>query len=80
MKNPTPESDALLLRKIKDGDTVATRILVDQYLDRIVNYGTRMLGDRSEAEEVAQETFLRLWRNLWINGVPKRRLSIGFSV
>jgi len=64
MKNPTPESDALLLRKIKDGDTVATRILVDQYLDRIVNYGTQMLGDRSEAEEVAQEAFLRLWRNL----------------
>ncbi|MBT3989679.1 MAG: RNA polymerase sigma factor [Rhodospirillaceae bacterium] len=64
MTNPTPESDADLLRKIKAGDTQATRLLVDQYLDRIVNYGTRMLGDRSEAEDVAQEAFLRLWRNL----------------
>ena len=64
MINPTPESDALLLRKIKDGDTAATRILVDQYLDQILNYSTRMLGDRSEAEDVAQEAFLRLWRNL----------------
>ena len=64
MINPTPKSDAILLRKVKDGDSVATRILVDQYLDRIVNYGTRMLGDRAEAEDVAQEAFLRLWRNL----------------
>jgi RNA polymerase sigma-70 factor (ECF subfamily) len=64
MINPTPKSDAILLRKVKDGDSAATRILVDQYLDRIVNYGTRMLGDRAEAEDVAQEAFLRLWRNL----------------
>ncbi len=64
MTNPTPESDALLLRKIKDGDSAATRILVDQYLDRLVNYSTRMLSDRSEAEDVAQEAFLRLWRNI----------------
>jgi RNA polymerase sigma-70 factor (ECF subfamily) len=64
MINPTPKSDAILLRKVKDGDSAASRILVDQYLDRIVNYGTRMLGDRAEAEDVAQEAFLRLWRNL----------------
>lgn len=64
MTHPTPESDALLLRQIKAGDSAATRLLVDQYLDRIVNYGTRMLGDRAEAEDVAQEAFLRLWRNL----------------
>ena len=64
MTDPTPESDALLLRRINDGDTAATRILVDQYLDKIVNYSTRMLNDRSEAEDVAQEAFLRLWQNL----------------
>ena len=64
MKNLTSESDVLLLCKIKDGDTAATRILVEQYVDRIINYSTRMLGDRSEAEDVAQEAFLRLWQNL----------------
>jgi RNA polymerase sigma-70 factor (ECF subfamily) len=64
MKNLTSESDALLLCKIKDGDTAATRILLEQYVDRIINYSTRMLGDRSEAEDVAQEAFLRLWQNL----------------
>ena len=64
MKKSTFKSDALLLRKIKNGDTAATRTLVEQYLNRIVNYGTRMLGDHSEAEDVAQEAFLRLWLNL----------------
>ena len=64
MNNPTPESDADLLRRIKNGDSAAARILVDQNLDRIVNYGYRLLGDRAEAEDVAQEAFLRLWRNL----------------
>ena len=65
MTDPTPESDALLLRRINDGDTAATRELVEQYLDKIVNYSARMLGDRSEAEDVAQEAFFRLWQNLY---------------
>ena len=72
MKKSTFKSDALLLRKIKNGDTAATRTLVEQYLNRIVNYGTRMLGDHSEAEDVAQEAFLRLWQNLdkWRDEAP----------
>ena len=28
-----------------------------------MRYATRMLGDQAEAEDVAQETFLRLWRD-----------------
>ena len=64
MKTLKSRDDALLLAKIKEGDTVSTRILVDQNLDIIVNYSARMLGDRSEAEDIAQEAFLRLWQNL----------------
>ncbi|MDI9690598.1 sigma factor, partial [Burkholderia cenocepacia] len=30
-------------------------------LPRLLALATRMLGDRSEAEDVAQETFLRIW-------------------
>lgn len=64
MKNSKSKNDALLLDKIKNGDTKSTRILVDQNLNIIINYSTKMLGDRSEAEDVAQEAFLRLWQNL----------------
>jgi len=62
MNDPSPQSDAALIRRIGDGDGVATRLVVDRYLDRIVAYGYRMLGDVAEAEDVAQEAFLRLWR------------------
>ncbi len=62
MNDPTPESDAALVRRIGEGESEACRIIVDLYLDRIVGYGYRMLGDPVEAEDVAQEAFLRLWR------------------
>lgn len=64
MTSSAPESDAALLRRIKGGEAEASRLLIDQHLDRIVAYGYRMLGDAAEAEDVAQETFLRLWRNI----------------
>lgn len=58
------DSDADLLRRVGDGDREAAQLLVDQHLGRILNYAYRMLGDAAEAEDVAQETFLRLWRSL----------------
>ncbi len=58
------DNDAALLRRIAGGDRRAAQLLLDQYLGRIVAYGYRMLGDGAEAEDVAQETFLRLWRNI----------------
>jgi RNA polymerase sigma-70 factor (ECF subfamily) len=64
VKSERPDHDALLLRRIADGDRRAAQLLLDQYLGRIVTYGYRMMGDNAEAEDVAQETFLRLWRNI----------------
>ena len=64
VKSERPDHDALLLRRIADGDRRAAQLLLDQYLGRIVTYGHRMMGDNAEAEDVAQETFLRLWRNI----------------
>lgn len=58
------QTDADLLKRIADGDRAASQALVDQHLGRILNYAYRMLGDAAEAEDVAQETFLRLWRSL----------------
>lgn len=38
------------------------RALVDAKLPRLLALAQRMLGDRAEAEDVAQETFLRIWK------------------
>jgi RNA polymerase sigma-70 factor (ECF subfamily) len=56
------DPDADLVRRIGEGDARATRILVDRHLRRIVTLARRMLGDEAEAEDVAQEVFLRVWR------------------
>jgi RNA polymerase sigma-70 factor (ECF subfamily) len=61
---PSPQSDAELLKRIAEGERQAAQQLVDQYLGRILNYAYRLLGDAAEAEDVAQETFLRLWRTI----------------
>lgn len=56
------EADELLwMRGVAAGDAAAYRAMVDAYLPRIVRFAERFLGNPAEAEDVAQETFLRLW-------------------
>ena len=64
MEKSSAAEDALLVQRLKEGDHKAARQVTDVYLDRLVAYATRMLGDPAEAEDVAQDAFVRLWRNL----------------
>lgn len=54
-------ADALLVL-YANGDPQAARELTRRFLPRILGYARRMLGDAAEAEDVAQEAMLRLWR------------------
>lgn len=54
--------DALLLAAMRGGDQAAFRKLVDRHLGSVLAVARRMLRDDAEAEDVAQETMLRLWR------------------
>ena len=56
------DDDALLLARFAAGDQGAARILTDQLLPRVLRQAWRMLGDEAEAEDVAQDAMLRLWR------------------
>ncbi len=55
-------SDEALLVLYANGDAAAARALTLRLVPRIHGYSARLLGDRSEAEDVAQEAMLRLWR------------------
>ncbi len=55
--------EAALVAKVASGDGVAFRLLTDRHLKTVVAIARRMLRDDAEAEDVAQETFLRLWRS-----------------
>lgn len=55
-------TDAALLLAYANGDPDAARILAARLLPRILAQAVRMLSDRAEAEDVAQEAMLRLWK------------------
>lgn len=54
--------DAALLVAFANGDRQAARVLTGRHLPRVLGQATRMLGSRAEAEDVAQEAMLRLWK------------------
>ncbi len=56
------DPDSGLVARIGRGDEAAARAMVGAKLPRILALARRMLGDECEAEDVAQETFLRMWR------------------
>ncbi|MDE3239942.1 MAG: RNA polymerase sigma factor [Paracoccaceae bacterium] len=55
-------SDDALLVLFANGDGDAARMLTLRHAPRLMRVAGRMLGDLAEAEDVAQETMLRLWR------------------
>jgi RNA polymerase sigma-70 factor (ECF subfamily) len=55
------DGDDALLARIARGDGAAVRLLVRAKLPRVLGLATRMLKDVGEAEDVAQEAFLRVW-------------------
>ena len=60
----TDNLETRLARRAKTGDRGAFEDLVQMYNDKIYRLCYRMLGNRQEAEDVVQETFLRVFRNL----------------
>jgi RNA polymerase sigma-70 factor (ECF subfamily) len=55
-------SDEALLVAFANGDGDAARDLTARLLPRVLTQATRMLASRSEAEDVAQDAMMRLWR------------------
>jgi RNA polymerase sigma-70 factor (ECF subfamily) len=60
--NLAPTSDAELMAQAGAGDRAAFNVLVGRHGARTLRLALRVLGDQAEAEEVAQEAFLRAWQ------------------
>lgn len=58
------EDESILIQRTLAGDAEAFTCLVEAYQNSIYNLAYRMLGDADEAEDAAQETFLRLYTRL----------------
>ncbi len=58
--NDTPDEALLVL--YANGDQAAAKALMMRMTPRVLGYAARLLSDRTEAEDVAQEAMLRLWK------------------
>jgi RNA polymerase sigma-70 factor, ECF subfamily len=56
--------ERMLLRRLRERDERAFRELVDEHRDRVFNLTYRMLGNRAEAEDVAQEVFIAVFKTV----------------
>lgn len=57
------ETDEQLIFRFQQGDIDAFEELVRRYKDQLLNYVFRFVGNRSDAEDIVQETFLRVYKN-----------------
>jgi RNA polymerase sigma-70 factor (ECF subfamily) len=58
------ELERSLLRRLRDRDERAFRELLELHKDRVFNISFRMLGNRAEAEDVAQEVFISVFKTI----------------
>ncbi len=55
--------DFVLMERIGEGSHEAFRELVERHQNAVIGTVAKMLGNASEAEDIAQQVFLRIWRN-----------------
>src|ERR1041385_3442677 len=68
------DPDAALMLRVKQGDLEAFEELVDKYQQPIVNLISRTLQDPTEAEDLAQNVFLQVYKS-----AHRYRVSAKFS-
>lgn len=82
---PLPQPELAILRRAQRGDARAFAIIVTTYEAPVFNYVLRMIGDRSVAEDLTQDVFLRIHHGLsgfslrcrfttWLFQVAKNRV------
>lgn len=64
MKVESRDSDDLLVKRIRQRDTSAFRIIVEKYKDRSLSLACSILKDEEEAEDALQDAFLKVFSNI----------------
>lgn len=60
----SPLRERLLIRKLRERDEKAFREMIERYGDQVYNLTFRMLGNREEAEDLAQEVFITVFKSI----------------
>lgn len=64
MRNTSPKTDDELIEAHFEGDSEALPALIDRHLGGVYRFALRLVGKQEDAEDIAQETFLKAWRSL----------------
>ncbi len=71
-QDPSPQADSssdaaaqdlVWMSRVKQGDTEALRALIETHQHRIIATVAKMLGDDTDAEDIAQQVFIRVWKS-----------------
>ena len=67
------DEDEPLLLRLAENDEAAFRQLVERHIDRAFGIALRIVGSRADAEDVVQDTLLKVWthRGRWQHGRAK---------
>jgi RNA polymerase sigma-70 factor (ECF subfamily) len=70
---PVHDEDEELLHRLAADDEAAFRLLVERHIDRAFGIALRIVGSRADAEDVVQDTMLKVWthRGKWQHGRAK---------
>ncbi len=60
---PSGDDDAVLMLRVRDGDVDAFEQLVEKHRHSVIGTATRMLGGGADAEDIAQQVFIRVWKS-----------------
>jgi RNA polymerase sigma-70 factor (ECF subfamily) len=58
---PVPVSDEVLMQRVAQRNHLAYQLLVKRHVNRMLSLAQRVLGRPSDADDVVQEAFLRVW-------------------
>jgi len=64
MAQMVPQEELVLIERLKQGDESAFRTLVEQYQDLVYNTALGIVQNQSDAEDVAQEVFIQVFRSI----------------
>ena len=56
--------DKQLVKSYIDGDEESFSILLDRHLKHVFNFVYRLCGSKTEAEDITQDTFLKVWKKI----------------
>lgn len=62
-ESPPEVEDLELMMRVRGGDAVAFSALVERHQHRVIGTVARMLGSPDEAEDLAQQVFVRVWKS-----------------